>query len=123
MIEWKCDDVAEFLEIVPRLGEVSNPLGVFPTYTFDLPCPLGTVHFVVWPTAELCMFNDESQFVSASVQTQRIRVDWSPDGQCVVLVGKGGHACIVAAKPYYHLEFSMYGDKPNHPWDDQPPTR
>jgi hypothetical protein len=126
MIDWNCNDVEAFLEIAPQVGEVSNPLGVFPTYTFDLPCPLGTVRFVVWPTMELCMFNDESEFVSGSVQTRRIFVSNEPEeegGQCVILQGRGGHACITLAKPYYRLFFSMYGDKPSFPFDDLPPSR
>ena len=127
MIDWNCNDVEAFLEIAPQVGELSNPLGVFPTYTFDLPSPVGTIHFVVRPTMELCSFysDDKSDFVSASVQTRRIFVSNEPEeegGQCVILQGRGGHACITLAKPYYRLFFSMYGDKPRL-LDDLPPSR
>src|SRR5438132_13287431 len=123
MIDWDREKVERFLDLPSHFKELSSPLGTWPTFTFDLPTPAGPIRFVVRPTLDECQFYSDDNlrgFVAAYVHTTKIFIDDEPEdegGMCIVLVGKGGHACVSPGKPFYGLFFSMYGDKPHMPFD------
>jgi hypothetical protein len=116
MITWDRQAVERFLGInsVPR--ELSSPLGTHVEYIFALPSRMGLVRFSVRPSVDHCQFyhdDENAGFVSAHVQCTRIVINDDPEeegGQCLVLQGKAGHACVTPSKPYFRLFFSMHGE-------------
>jgi hypothetical protein len=115
MITWEREAVERFLERIPVRREFTSPLGTHVEYIFDLPSPTGLIRFSVRPSLDHCQFytdDDHAEFISAHVQCTRIVINDDPEeegGQCLVLQGKAGHACVTPSKPYFRLFFSMHG--------------
>ena len=110
MIDWNKKAVEEFIGLSAAEEHWSSL-----AYVFLLPTPAGPIKLGVVPSEDRCQFfasEDENDFVSAYVHCTRITINEELDeegGNCIVLQGKGGHACVSKGNPYVRLFFSMYG--------------
>jgi hypothetical protein len=96
-------------------------IGVQEEFIFTLPFPLREIDFAINPTEDRCMLRtsgkgdttDEDELLCASIHCTDIRVSDEPKeegGNCLVLIGGGGHACISPPKgnlSYWQFFFSM----------------
>jgi len=98
----------------------TSPIGTHAEFTFEIPTPGGSVHFSVRPSLDHCQFTavEDGEFLSAHVQCTRIVISDEPEeeaGQCLVLQGKAGHACVTPGAPHFKLFFGMHGQDTTRP--------
>lgn len=103
MIDWDQTAVEDFLAVT-----ADKRVGVVVEFIFDLPLPGGVVQLRVRPAEDHCQFvsQDERACISAHM---RIVVNNEPrGGECLVLEGKAGHACVTPGTPHFKLFFSIH---------------
>jgi hypothetical protein len=120
MITWDQKAVERFLGLVAVRHDSTSPIGTHSEFTFKIPTPGGPVDFSVRPSLDYCQFTavGDNEFLSAHVQCTRIVINDEPDdqgGQCLVLQGKAGHACVTPCTPHFKLFFSMHGQDTTRP--------
>ncbi|HYE17890.1 MAG TPA: hypothetical protein VEA69_05575 [Tepidisphaeraceae bacterium] len=120
MITWDQNAVERFLGLAPVRRDSTTPIGTHSEFVFALPTPGGPVHFIVRPSLDHCQFvaADDNEFLSAYVQCARIVINDEPEedgGQCLVLQGTAGHACVTPGSPHFKLFFSMHGRDTTRP--------
>ncbi len=112
-MEWNKQEVESFLGVLA----VDENNG----YIFRLPFPGGEIDVCVFPQEDRVQIYDRKYLsqnstrapMSAYVHCVKITVDNEPTdegGNCVVLSGRGGHACISPENSYFAFFFSMYGE-------------
>jgi hypothetical protein len=120
MITWDQKAVEQFLGVVALRRDSTSPIGTHSEFIFDIPTPGGLVRFSVRPSLDHCQFlsAEGRGFLSAHVQCTRIGIDDEPEeegGQCLVLRGKAGHACVTPGTPHFKLFFGMHGQDTTRP--------